>query len=668
MASVAPPSPPREPDRSAMKESWVEDLEKAENRLQDNASKVRNEIKAFFHYCREKLDARERQLMTQLDDNCQKIASYLNVQRTKLLATESPSKRGLFSISEADLELSSKYADNFENEEQEEGSYQEDDVTRVNGSADGTDENKGPNCIKDLPLQSPHRKKHLIKKIKNSPEINLSQADNEARKKFTDMVNNLGLVYAGKADPSRTVACCRPALVKARCTGKIKAIDKYGKECRKGRDDIVAFLEAPSGNISKCNIIDCRNGTYNVNFVPNELGKHKLHVKVSGVPLKPGPLEVHARFVRVHVKNAFLGGPCIFALEIPSDYELNWKSDDSSSECATTLTPQMLGIRVRDPDNKETRCTIIGCIEKMMGVAKHNVRFFPLKPGDHEISVSLHDGPILLQQIVPVQEREQIGSRGCDVGQMFSPTDIAITQNGDIFVADTVENARIQQFATNGAYVSCFPVEYQEPSILAVDQQHVVVLFQGCMKVFVYTYDGSKAGSFSVENLSQPTDMAITSTGHIAVIDRQLSILRLFSKKGKTELQVGKEGTKPGEFKEPYYICVTSDDHIFVSEHGNHRVQEINSKGTYIKDLRSKDKMSEPGAVAITSGGHLLVYDEKDKKVQIVNLDENRFSGSLTIDLLEPRTARIGATPDGFLVALDMINNCLWRYRIPFEY
>lgn len=46
MASVAPPSPQREPDLIAatMKESWVEDLEKAENRLQDNVSVVRNEV------------------------------------------------------------------------------------------------------------------------------------------------------------------------------------------------------------------------------------------------------------------------------------------------------------------------------------------------------------------------------------------------------------------------------------------------------------------------------------------------------------------------------------------------------------------------------------------------------------------------------------------------
>lgn len=46
MASVAPASPPREPGilATAMKESWVEDLEKAENRLQDNVSVVRNEV------------------------------------------------------------------------------------------------------------------------------------------------------------------------------------------------------------------------------------------------------------------------------------------------------------------------------------------------------------------------------------------------------------------------------------------------------------------------------------------------------------------------------------------------------------------------------------------------------------------------------------------------
>lgn len=605
--------------------------------------------------------------MAQLDDNCQKISSHLNVHRTKLLASESPSKRSLFSISEAELDGFANAGNNISNHEQDDKDVFENSSASTVLSRDDGDVNSAE-YASDAVQTFPHRRKHILRKIKNSPEINLSLADSEARKKFTQVVNNLGLVYAGKADPSRTVACCRPALVKARCTGKIKAIDKHGNECKKGRDDIVALLEAPSGNVSKCSIADCRNGTYNVTFVPNELGKHKLHVKVSGVPITPGPLEVYARFVRIHVKSAFLGGSCIFNLEIPSDYELNWKSEDNSSECATTLTPQMLGISIRDPENKETRCSIIGCTEKKMGVARYNVRFFPLKPGDHEITVSLHEGPTLLQQIVPVQEREQIGSRGSEVGQMFSPTDIAVSPSGNIFVADTVENARVQIFATNGEYLSFFSVQHQEPSILAVDSHQVALLFQGRMEMYLYTHEGQKMGSFNVKSLTQPTDMALTSNGHIVVIDRQISTVQVFNKNGKVELQVGKEGTKPGEFKEPYYICITNENHIFISEHGNRRVQEINEKGTYVKDLRSKEKLAEPGAVAITSGGHLLVFDEKEKKVQIVNLDESRFCGCLSVDLLEPRTARIATTPDGFLIVLDMLNNCLWRYRIPFEY
>ncbi|XP_030846684.1 tripartite motif-containing protein 2 isoform X1 [Strongylocentrotus purpuratus] len=638
----------------------------------DSMEAVRNEVREFFSKCRETLDIREQALLQQVSEERKVIKPPLLTKKRKAAKnhTHQLKVNPLGSIQEGSGsdDRDSKPYNNKEEEKQ-------------NGCNDCNESGVQMNAKDTLKIKRGRKLKtarHVDMKdengyhptiTKNLTQFHLSKADKKEMKQFENAVQNLGLIYLGNADPSKTIAVARPALVCAKCTAKVKAIDKRGKECKQGGDSFAANMQTPDGGSIPCEILDNDNGTYTITFRPKVAGTHQLNISVSGQPIKSSPLQVKVQPVRLQAKSSFVGGPCMFGLDIPNRYRVPFgdKRDESEMERAR-LTPDMMNIVVRDQDGKLVDSSVVGCVCNDREVSTYNVRFLPVSPGDYDINVTLKTtGDVIAQQVIPVHTREQIGRSGSGIGELLNPTDLTVTPHGDIFVADTVENSRIQRFSSDGRHLGQFPVDFQEPALIGSDSSHIAAVFLGSKQVVVYTYDGFPVHQFGHDQLTHPHGIALNSQGNIYIIDLALQCLLIFTKVGKLITRLGQEGSKPGEFNHPHFLAIGSDDHIFVSEARNFRIQELSSIGSYVKELRSKDKMAEPGSIAITTGGHLLVHDEKSQKIQIVNLDENRFAGNLPLELIQPNTGRIDVTQDGYIIILDMFNHCLWRYRIPYE-
>ncbi|XP_054767753.2 tripartite motif-containing protein 2-like [Lytechinus pictus] len=630
----------------------------------DSMESVRNEVREFFRRCREMLDSREQALLQQLSEERKVIKPPLLTKKRKSVKnhTHQLKLNPLGSIEEGSGsdENGSKPLNNKEEEKQ--------NGCEVELNAKDTLKRKRGRKLKTA-RHVDIKDENGYHPTSNINKFHLSKVDKKEMKQYENAVQNLGLIYVGNADPSKTIAVARPALVCAKCTAKVKAIDKRGKECKQGGDSFTANMQTPDGGSLPCEFFDNDNGTYTITFRPKVAGTHELNILVSGQPIKSSPLQVKVQPVRLQAKSSFVGGPCMFGLDIPNRYRVPFgdKRDESETERAC-LTPDMMNIFVRNQEGKPVDSSVIGCVCNDREVSTYNVRFLPASPGDYDINVLLKTtGDVIAQQVIPVHEKEQIGRSGSGVGELLNPTDLTITPHGDIFVADTVENSRIQRFSSDGRYLSQFPVDFQEPALIGSDSAHIAAVFLSSKQVVVYTYDGYPVHQFGHDQLTHPHGIALNSLGNIYIIDLTLQCLLIFTKVGKLLTRLGQEGSRPGEFNHPHFIAIGSDDHIFVSEARNFRIQELSSIGSYVKELRSKDKMAEPGSIAITTGGHLLVHDEKSQKIQIVNLDENRFAGNLPLELIQPNTGRIDVTHDGYIIILDMFHHCLWRYRIPYE-
>ena len=102
----------------------------------------------------------------------------------------------------------------------------------------------------------------------------------------------------------------------------------------------------------------------------------------------------------------------------------------------------------------------------------------------------------------------------------------------------------------------------------------------------------------------------------IAVFSQEEELVRTF----------GSWGGGKGEFKFPYGVAVSPDDHhLYVSDNNNHRVQIFTLEGRYVREFGT-DQLKCPIDLTVTLDGSVLVADRNyncvavfDKKGKLVH-------------------------------------------------
>lgn len=122
-------------------------------------------------------------------------------------------------------------------------------------------------------------------------------------------------------------------------------------------------------------------------------------------------------------------------------------------------------------------------------------------------------------------------------GDFSKPTNIAIDDEGSIYVTDTLNN-RVEVFDADGKFVREF----------------------------------GKAGD-APGDFARPKGIAIDSDGHVWVADAMLSRIQIFTKQGKFLLAFGSFGPLPGEFQALTGLAIDKNNRVFTSEQYLARVQ-----------------------------------------------------------------------------------------------
>ncbi len=130
-----------------------------------------------------------------------------------------------------------------------------------------------------------------------------------------------------------------------------------------------------------------------------------------------------------------------------------------------------------------------------------------------------------------------IGGDGEQQGMFHYPTNIFVSDGGNIFVSDSL-NFRIQIFSPQGEFMK----EFGKP--------------------------GNSPGYFS-----RPRGVAVDSDGNIYVVDALFDNVQVFNRDGMLLMDFGGPGYGYGEFWLPSGIFIDSRDRIFVADTYNKRVQ-----------------------------------------------------------------------------------------------
>jgi len=128
------------------------------------------------------------------------------------------------------------------------------------------------------------------------------------------------------------------------------------------------------------------------------------------------------------------------------------------------------------------------------------------------------------------------GEPGGDFGQFHFPTMVAVDDEGNVYVTDTL-NARVQKFDSKGKFL------------------------------FTFGQTGSNWGEFD-----KPKGIALDTFGNIYVVDTGWSNVQIFNQKGQVLLFFGGRGPIPGMMKNPIAVAIDRQNHIYVGDYLNHRV------------------------------------------------------------------------------------------------
>lgn len=204
------------------------------------------------------------------------------------------------------------------------------------------------------------------------------------------------------------------------------------------------------------------------------------------------------------------------------------------------------------------------------------------------------------------------GSLGSGDGQFNTPTGLAVSYSGVVYVADS-GNHRIQTFdGETGAFLD-------------------------------------KWGTFGTGDgqFNRPTSVACGQwSSGVYVADTGNNRIQRFASDGSCVTQWGSYGSGPGQFDGPRGIACDWGGNVYVADSGNHRIQKFSADGDFLLQWGSQGAgfgmLDSPCGLAylesyLSNYEAIAVADEMNNRVQIFQLDGTPIMGLDHIGLLLPK-------------------------------
>ncbi len=231
------------------------------------------------------------------------------------------------------------------------------------------------------------------------------------------------------------------------------------------------------------------------------------------------------------------------------------------------------------------------------------------------------------------------GRRGISDGRFQKPRAIAIDDKDQLYIVDMT--GRIQVFTSDAEFLRSWrtpEIKAGKPCGLTFDRQgNLMVADTHYFRVLFYTpagellegktiggVGGNGAGEFGFV-----TDAVQDSRGNFYVAEYgQYDRIQKFDPEGKYMFEWGGHGEKPGQFIRPQNLVIDQNEHIWVADACNHRIQVFDISGDDARLVKmwgeeGKDpgQLSYPYDLVLDGEGHVYVCEFGNHRVQKLTLD-----------------------------------------------
>lgn len=171
---------------------------------------------------------------------------------------------------------------------------------------------------------------------------------------------------------------------------------------------------------------------------------------------------------------------------------------------------------------------------------------------------------------------------GTDAQHFGGVADLAFLPNGDFYVADGYQNARVMKFDRNGRFLfewgkaGTGPGEFHLPHAIAVDSRgRVYVADRENSRIQVFTGNGRYITEW---HGVKPFGLAMTKDGHLWVADTQANRMVAFSLDGHILDSFEPPDRKPGDLMGPHMLGIGPDGALYLVETRRLTVREFKNE------------------------------------------------------------------------------------------
>ena len=516
----------------------LEGLDTRCGQITDQRQTIETDIKKNIRQIHEALEARQEELITQVDQMTRQKMKSLAAQRDQLelVATRLKSCR------------------DFMQESLRTGSQGE---------------------ILDMKKPFVQQVKEMTAEFKPETLVPEEQADLKFTSSHTELTRacqQFGVVYIPKLCPEKCRAegsGLQVAMVGEAATATVCVVDQEGRECQRPVEVSCELVSSDGSSRVEGEVERVRDDQYQISYQPERRGRHQLHIRVedthiSGSPFTTAvitttPTNIIAGLnqpwgVAVNERGQIViaehNGHCISVFSASGEKAILRSFGSKGSGpgqlngphgVALTATGDILAcdwynhcIQLFSPEGESLKCVGArgnGHLQfqhpDSIAVRPHSNKIYMTDNVNHRVQILNAD----------LTFSSTFGSHGSDNGQFKNPNGICCDSTGNVYVAD-YSNHRVQVFTAGGEYIRQF---------------------------------GKKGGGEG--ELNGPAGIAIDSSDIVYVSDYGNHRISLFTRDGHFLRSFGTKGEGPGQFNNPAHIAIDKDGKIYVTDYTNNGVQ-----------------------------------------------------------------------------------------------
>ena len=249
-----------------------------------------------------------------------------------------------------------------------------------------------------------------------------------------------------------------------------------------------------------------------------------------------------------------------------------------------------------------------------------------LKELEKPVHICVKEKIFVITQNGKIRTFDQAGNEETNFedGPTLSPGGMALADDGSLFIT-SCEHGCVTKYSSNGVLLKTQgkpgnkPNEYKNPGGISIKTatREVFVCDKSNHRVQVLDENLEYLREFSIDltaegftNLSEPTDILISSHGSLYITDQANNSVLVYSSDEKYQFSWGPSDTT---LESPKCIVADCDGLIYVTD--SQGVKVFQADGDHVASFQDNKHLKTPIGIAVSNDGHVYVCDTENNTV-----------------------------------------------------